>query len=216
MYVPVPRLCNKYTRTERACLCSSGYALKCIVPRLFEIYTRCEWACLHSSGYVLEYTVNRYVRNIHVVNGRRYTLLGTHWNALHHCFQLVPGIFTLAYPATIRLRPDTENPFPVHPYPILYSGLPRYLDRLSHFCRVHHRDRPNDWQDHATSSVTICRIHARRTAMRPKTSFNQRIGLHWIGYRNCLHYRLVYPHSPPQIPFLSKPNDRIAKLTSVV
>ena len=57
--VPVPRLCKKYTRSERACLCSSGYALKCIVPRLFENYTRCEWACLHSSGYVLEYTIPR-------------------------------------------------------------------------------------------------------------------------------------------------------------
>jgi len=36
------------------------------------------------------------VRNIHVVNGRGYMLPGTHWNALRHCFQLVPGIFTLA------------------------------------------------------------------------------------------------------------------------
>ena len=36
------------------------------------------------------------VRNIHVVNGRGYTLPGIQWNALRHCFQLVPGIFTLA------------------------------------------------------------------------------------------------------------------------
>jgi len=52
-------LCKIYTRSERACLCRSGYALKCIVPRLFENYTRGKWACLHSSGYVLEYTVRR-------------------------------------------------------------------------------------------------------------------------------------------------------------
>ena len=40
--VPVPRLCKEYTISERECLCSSGYALKCIVPILFENYTRCE------------------------------------------------------------------------------------------------------------------------------------------------------------------------------
>ena len=33
------------------------------------------------------------VRNIHVMNGRGYTIPGTYWNALHHCFQLVPGIY---------------------------------------------------------------------------------------------------------------------------
>jgi len=33
--VPVPSCVKKYTRSERACLCSSGYALKCTVPRLF-------------------------------------------------------------------------------------------------------------------------------------------------------------------------------------
>ena len=57
--VPVPRLCKKYTISERQCLCSSGYALKCIVPILFENYARCEWACLHRSGYVVEYKVPR-------------------------------------------------------------------------------------------------------------------------------------------------------------
>ena len=57
--VRIPRLCKKYTRSERARLCRSGYVLKYIVPRLFENYTRCERACLHSSRYALEYTVPR-------------------------------------------------------------------------------------------------------------------------------------------------------------
>jgi len=33
------------------------------------------------------------IRNIHAVNARGYTVPGTHWNTLHHCFQLVPGIY---------------------------------------------------------------------------------------------------------------------------
>ena len=91
--------CVKNIQEVNERLCSSGYSLKCIVPRLFEKYTRCEWACLHSSGYVLEYT--DCVRNIHV-NGRGYTLPDSLWNALHHCFQLVSGIFTLAIDALLQ------------------------------------------------------------------------------------------------------------------
>ena len=73
MYVPVPRLCNKYTRTEQACLCSSGYALKCIVPRLFENYKD-----VNEHVYIVPgtYWNTRYpdVRNTHVVNGRGHWL----------------------------------------------------------------------------------------------------------------------------------------------
>jgi len=52
---------------------------------------------IYSSGYALEYTVPRLCQSIHVVNAHGYTVPGTHWNALCHCFLLVPGIFTLAY-----------------------------------------------------------------------------------------------------------------------
>ena len=33
------------------------------------------------------------IRNIHTVNGRGYTVPGTHWSTLRHCSQLVPGIY---------------------------------------------------------------------------------------------------------------------------
>jgi len=33
------------------------------------------------------------IRNIHAVNGRGYTVPGTHWSTLRHCSQLVPEIY---------------------------------------------------------------------------------------------------------------------------
>jgi len=38
-------------------------------------------------------TVTTLILNTHAVNGRGYTVPGTHWNALRYCFQLVPGIY---------------------------------------------------------------------------------------------------------------------------
>jgi len=46
----------------------------------------------------------------------------------------------------------------------------RHLDRFSRFCTAHDRDRQTDRRrDHATPSVTVCRIYVdlRSTAMRP-------------------------------------------------
>jgi len=40
----------------------------------------------------------------HFTHRRGYTLPGTHWNALRHCFWLVPGIFTLAPTCTNSLH----------------------------------------------------------------------------------------------------------------
>ena len=56
------------------------------------------------------------VRNTHVVNGCGYTLLGTHWNALCHCFQLVPGIFTLASKNVLRLKNNVAHICQLPPY----------------------------------------------------------------------------------------------------
>jgi len=36
------------------------------------------------------------LKNTQKLNGRGHTVPGTYWNALHHCFQRVPKIFTLA------------------------------------------------------------------------------------------------------------------------
>jgi len=49
----VCRLCEKYTRSEWACLYSSGYALEYTIPRLCQKYTCTEWAWLCTSGYAL-------------------------------------------------------------------------------------------------------------------------------------------------------------------
>ena len=44
------------------------------------------------------------VKCIHTLNGRGYAVTGMHWNALCHCFQLVPGIFTLADSFSVMVR----------------------------------------------------------------------------------------------------------------
>ena len=73
--VPVPRLCKKYTRSERACLCSPGYALKCIVPRLKIIQDVNEHVyTVPGTSWNTRYP--DWVRNIHVVNGHGYTFPG--------------------------------------------------------------------------------------------------------------------------------------------
>jgi len=65
----VPRLCEKYTRSEWPCLYSSGYALEYIVPRLYQKYTCSEWVWLYASGYPLKCIAPLFpisTRNLHV------------------------------------------------------------------------------------------------------------------------------------------------------
>jgi len=76
--------------------------------------------------------------------------------------------YTLQWAALPQIAPSHEDMGPHLTHSSLgppESTTKRHLNRFSRFCRAHNRDRPTD---HVTPSVTIGRIYARSTAMRPK------------------------------------------------
>ena len=111
--------------------------------------------------------------------------------------------FCTAYGRVWATHSTPQNcPFPRGSGPHLIHGSlahpsphhKRHLNRFSGFCRAHDRDRPTVGRtDHAiASSVTVCSINVRSTAIRPKMQDNANLTRRFLQRAAMLAWQALY------------------------